>query len=1186
LIRFDLSASLKETRLSSFIHPRESWVVGLSLFLAGLTPAMFAQENLPGALSAATDTLRFERDSLTLPLSHPFVEASSETLVVIPSGLRLARGQDYSLDHRHGIVRMDSSLVQRSLLDGQVEVVVRYRYLPFAFRERYARRRLVGAPMADTSVVPVTRGSGEFELDDIFGPNLQKSGSIVRGITIGSNRDFTLNSGLRLQLAGKISSDVDVVASLTDENTPIQPEGTTQTLQEFDKVFVEFRGTDFDVVLGDFNIDFTGSEFGRLSRKLQGAKGSVSLGGTGIARGAVTASGAIPRGKFHSTQFQGVEGVQGPYLLSGRNGERSIIIIAGTERVFINGERMTRGDINDYTIDYSLAEIRFTARRLVTSASRIVVDFEYTDRQYGRSFVAAQGTTGLFEDALNLEVSFFREGDNRDDPIDIVLDDSSRAILSASGDDRNSAVTSGVTRVDSNGFYISVDTLVAGEQTTFYRYQPGPGATYVVAFSFVGAGQGDYVQAKPGVYTWKGKRMGDYLPIRFVPLPQLHHVIDYTLQARPVKDLTVKGEFAQSRFDGNTFSTIDDGDNDGHAYDFRATYSPSDISVGGSSIGGLELAARHRFIREDFVPIDRVNDIEFTRKWGVDTLRQGDERLEEFSGKYLPWESITFGGGYGSFRRGEISRSSRRYAMLDVADSTLPRVLYNIEDIQSDDEAGKTSSDWVRQLGRGEFSLWRLTPTMRFEHERRTQRQSGSGPVQPGSFRFHVLAPGLRLKEIGPFDLFGEFEWRADHLYEPASANVQRESGTFTQSYQAQLRGVRDFSTTFDVTLREKDVTPGFEALGNMDVNTILLRNLSRYSTQDRGISADLFYEVTTQRSSQLERVFVRVTPGAGSYRYLGDLNNNGVSDETEFELTRYDGDFVAVTVPSEQLVPVTDLKTSMRVSTRPRSFLSQNDAWWAGALSQVSFETYVRLDEKSTEADQSKIYLLHLGSFLRDSTTIVGSQLFNQDVNILDGTPEFSMRLRFQERKSLTQFGTGTERGYAREQSLRIRSQLVQELSHQVDLIRRTDRAVAPPATGRTRSIVSNAVLFDFSYRPEQNLELGFSFELTNSIDYAPAQKITADLNAEGMRLVYSFQGSGQARAELIREEVRVSGGTGLPSFELTGGRALGQTWIWRAGFDYRVARFVQATMSYDGRSEFDRPVVHTARVEVQAFF
>ena len=66
--------------------------------------------------------------------------------------------------------------------------------------------------------------------ESIFGEGIQKNGTILRGFTVGTNKDFTVNSGLRLQLSGRLSDDIEIVAALTDENTPIQPEGNTETL--------------------------------------------------------------------------------------------------------------------------------------------------------------------------------------------------------------------------------------------------------------------------------------------------------------------------------------------------------------------------------------------------------------------------------------------------------------------------------------------------------------------------------------------------------------------------------------------------------------------------------------------------------------------------------------------------------------------------------------------------------------------------------------------------------------------------------------------------------------------------------------------------------------------------------------------------------------------------------------------
>jgi hypothetical protein len=55
---------------------------------------------------------------------------------------------------------------------------------------------------------------------------------------------------------------------------------------------------------------------------------------------------------------------------------------------------------------------------------------------------------------------------------------------------------------------------------------------------------------------------------------------------------------------------------------------------------------------------------------------------------------------------------------------------------------------------------------------------------------------------------------------------------------------------------------------------------------------------------------------------------------------------------------------------------------------------------------------------------------------------------------------------------------------------------------------------------------------------------------------------------------------------YELTNGRSAGISWLWGVAFEYRVTSFIQASATYDGRSEGGAPIVHTGRAEVRAFF
>jgi hypothetical protein len=351
-------------------------------------------------------------------------------------------------------------------------------------------------------------------------------------------------------------------------------------------------------------------------------------------------------------------------------------------------------------------------------------------------------------------------------------------------------------------------------------------------------------------------------------------------------------------------------------------------------------------------------------------------------------------------------------------------------------------------------------------------------------------------------------------------------------------------------------------------------------------VESEVYYEVSTQKTSRLQRVFIPVPKGTGNYVYLGDLNNNGVADESEFQQTRFDGDYVLQTYPSDALFPVIDLNTSFRLRLAPARALPASSGWLAAVLAPVTTDTYFRVQERSMEEDKSRILLLDFDAFQQDSTTISGFNLFSQDVLLFEGDPLFSLRLRYIQREGMSNFVSGIERAYSRERSVRLRLSLVREIANQLDLTEKVDRLTGATASERFREITGTTLSYDLSYRPEQKFELGFRLELSTAEDRYPTDPLTADINIEALRAVYAFEGSGQARVEFSREETRLSRGAADYSYELTGGRLPGLTWLWRAALDYRFVGFLQAGATYDGRSEGGRPPVHTVSAEIRAYF
>ena len=212
---------------------------------------------------------------------------------------------------------------------------------------------------------------------------LNTSGSITRGVTVGNNQNSVLNSNLDLQITGKLSEKVSLRASLQDNNIPLQDGGYSQKLDQFDNVFMELFSEKWNIRAGDVFLENRKTQFLNFNKKAQGITANFDFGDEDNKTN-VFASAALVRGQYAKSDFVGQEGNQGPYKLIGQSGELYVLVISGSERVYVNGILLKRGENNDYTIDYNAGEIIFTPLFTITSEMRIAVEYQYSNQNYTR----------------------------------------------------------------------------------------------------------------------------------------------------------------------------------------------------------------------------------------------------------------------------------------------------------------------------------------------------------------------------------------------------------------------------------------------------------------------------------------------------------------------------------------------------------------------------------------------------------------------------------------------------------------------------------------------------------------------------------------------------------------------------------------------------------------------------------
>ncbi|RYZ61383.1 MAG: hypothetical protein EOO14_05200 [Chitinophagaceae bacterium] len=456
--------------------------------------------------------------------------------------------------------------------------------------------------------------------------NMQYNGSFGRSLSFGNNQDAVVNSNFQLQLNGMLRDSIEIAAALTDNNLPIQPDGTTQQLNEFDQVFLQFKKRNWQLSLGDIDIRQSDLYFLNFYKRLQGVSFQTTNQLSESLQSKTLVSGSIAKGKFNRNVFQGGEGNQGPYRLTGANNEFFFIVLGNTERVFLDGELLQRGEDGDYIINYNTAEITFMPRRMITKDSRIQIEFEYADRNYLNANLYANQELAINE-KLKLRIGVFSNSDAKNSTINQSLDLGQKQFLFDLGDSIQRAFyptalldTFGTDKILYQKVYDSVGGAVVD---SFFQYSVNPdSAKYSLSFTELGQGQGNYVPdfngANGKVYRYikpvNGIRQGRFEPVAVLVTPKKQQVLSFATDYQLNQNNLLKTEIAISNYDVNTFSAKDKGNNQGIAA--RVQYNNT-IDVNKAKKLQLQSTVDYEYVQDGFKPVERLRFVEFSRDWGL-----------------------------------------------------------------------------------------------------------------------------------------------------------------------------------------------------------------------------------------------------------------------------------------------------------------------------------------------------------------------------------------------------------------------------------------------------------------------------------------------------------------------------------------------------------------------------------------
>ncbi|MCK6610550.1 MAG: hypothetical protein L6Q78_05860 [Bacteroidia bacterium] len=1017
---------------------------------------------------------------------------------------------------------------------------------------------------------------------------LQTNGSIMRGLTLGTGGNSVLNSNMNLQLAGRINNEVDVLAAISDDNNPIQPEGNTVDLQDFDQVFVKFSKDKSELIAGDFLMAKPAqSWFMNYYKKSRGLHMQTTQNLSPKSKLHVLADAAISRGRFVRNQINGMEGNQGPYRLTGPNGELFIIIISGTEAVYLDGERLSRGEQNDYTIDYNSGEITFMPKRLITSFSRIVVEFQYSDRYYARTVAAAQLAWELRNHRFALNV--YSEQDNKNQPFQQSLSDSNKLFLAALGNRVNEALVTGEgpAKAFESGkiLYRKTDSL---GYPTVYVYAPAKGDDslyYELRFSYLGTNKGNYIQsasaANGRVFKWvepiNGIPQGDFEPVQRLIAPSKRQMVTLGYQVQQKKRY-LNLELAGSNSDPNTFSSLDNRQNLAGAFrlDMGNTWQNFDSSIKVVQEAFAEITGTN------FQGIERYRGVEFDRIWqrqlGNVTTNAG--LGEQWAGlkTQLNWKR-NWGSTY------QLNYFNRGNGILQGIQQTLETRLnlkqhflsFGAEWQQSESLSKNAVSNYRAEWGR---SSPKLRYGLRFQQES-SLFGIQSDSLLSGSFAFQNLGFYLGNTDTLKHALRLQADRRLDQRASGKEMAAYSEATELKASYRLLQRNFNRFSA--DLAYREF----GINHLNQLE-RTFLGRIEYDYKLLNRKIQANTYLQTGSGNELRRDFQYVEVPLAQGMYVWK-DFNKNGIQDLNEFVpaalADKNLANYIKVFLPSSSLIPT--LSTSMNQTLSIQNFNFWNSKSVLGSwLGHFSNQAGFRFEQKKRSGEGS--FLDRLRPVSGNDTALISEQSSWRNTLFFNRNhPVFGMDYSWQQQNQNLLQTNGRELRFRNEHKLNLRLNFNSSWSFQ-----------GAVSTG-TKSVFSDyfeANRFNYTFREMRpvlayqylqwlRINLNYSwFQAQNRYLENRESALTQELGSE-LRL--SWAKVGLLSAKFSMYQVAFDGeAAGNLAYDMLQGLSVGNNRIWGLGLQQRLGSNLQISLNYDGRQSPGAPILHTGRMEARYVF
>lgn len=1074
----------------------------------------------------------------------------------------------YSIDFAKAILKFKKPIETDS-------VIVEYLKYPEFFTRKYAllsKDLIVQNPSELNRLYRIDQSNDNRTFTPFEG--LNTSGSISRGVTIGNNQNSVLNSELDLQISGKLSDKVTLRASIQDANIPLQQSGFSQRLDEFDQVFIEVFSDSWNIRAGDIDLINTRSHFANFTKRVQGLSVIAKLNHP-ESNTNLFASGALVRGQFTTSRFTAQEGNQGPYKLRGSNNELFVLIVSGSETVYVNGVPLKRGENEDYIIDYNAGEIIFNSTFPITSEMRVTVDYQFSERNYSRFIVF---TGGNYESKnLKLNASLYSETDAKNQPLQQNLSTQQVQILADAGDDTSQMVApSAVLQEFSENRILYRKELFNDEEIFVFSNNPED-ELFSVRFTLVGNNQGNYIitnsNAISNIFEFvapiDGVPQGNYEPVIQLVAPSQLQIAVLNGSYTPNEKTDLFFELAGSKNDLNLFSNLNDDDNNG----FAAKLKLRQHLVQNDSLWNLTAMVDTDFIEKNFKTVERLYQAEFNRDWNLENssgnqllFTTGLQLFHAKKGEAIySFEHLNFEGNFNGNKHNLLA--NLRLGKFHVFSNS--SYLSNTGFVNS--------ATFFRTFNRVVFNMKQKYIGTKIAAEDNVQTENDTQLLTNLSQRFtsYEVFTGIG-DSAAVFVEVGAVLRLNDSL-----RNNQLQRVNKSNTYYLKSRIVQNSNTTLQIfanyrTLKATEPNTENEQSLNSRVNynQKLFNNIFIWNT---------IFETNSGTLPQQDFTYVEVEPGQGTYTWI-DYNENGIQELNEFELAQFQdqASFIRVLLPNQVFVKTHQNRLSQTLTINPQQWnLSESASkkFWSHFYNQTSY----LVDRKILREGNS----INLNPFQNNDENQLA---LNQSVrNVLfynRGLQRYTASYTFLNNASRSLLSIGVIENKLKSHQLNFNHKFAKSWLVTLQSSFDTNESFSDNFSSRNFILDEVKLESQLSYILDENAQFNVFYKNVGK-DNTVGNLESLSQDHLGISFTYNKTDKVALSGELNYFKNEFDGNANSPvAFQMLEGLQPGNNFTWTLLAQRKLTKFLDLNINYFGRKSESSKAIHTGSVQLKAYF